>query len=1145
MKVFSWILLLLLLSCTLNAQLVTKIDCCAEVGNKALIIINDNNTASTPVNPSPSNTATVSNNFNFTLSASANTSAGVYNSTSVLVRTLWSGVRYDAGCYTGQWDNLLDDGTPAPLGNYTVKVLTNNVQYTWEGVIGNTSASLFQNVYRSYGGNTGLAFAAGKGFFGQGFYEGGTNSRYFNLNGIQACLDVEGAGHGINIDNCTDGVNVYWLVNDQYQNSHFIYATKASDNSPVSFTNETSHPIGRSNETSSTHLIGYRAENNNNQYTGISVNDKFGFVTRKDNNTLNVFDKVTGSFVQTLPFNAPGRLAAGKNNELWIISQNPTYQTSVNAYVPANRITGTAFSSTPYQSNVTSNTQDGNFTTTFGSADGHNGYVGIDMGTAKTITQVAIAPENGSAGRVSGMIIQGSNVSPTAGFVNLYTITDVPPENQYTVYSFPNTTAYRYIRITQPNDFCSMAEFAVIEPLAASTSPVLNLIKKYNINTDGTLTDASITLNTVNPLAVTISPDNSVVLVADGGTSQQLKAFSNSTGAALWTLGQPGGYEQNGPAVTFDKFMFEKAEYAGVAVAYQPDGSFWVNDIGNYRMVHFNTDRTYKEHMAYMPSSRSTNADPNNPAKIFGDELEFQRDYGKPLDNGSNGSWVLKNNWKIGTILDGFRRFTQVVTLSNGHTYATGDGTVYDLRTTGAVFLGTVYGLIEADGSLINRNMINNNTQAQVTKQTLTGFGPDFMPQWGNAVVIATTPVLAGTDPANYYNNTRGNSTNTGKYFFFNQNTGPGYHLGAINKATTNTSWLWKASKSTFPTYSGDYPRNGDFDIGNNNGFVPQHSENCQALVQGTDIFWNVNAEAWKDGGEVNIWNHFNEDGLFIGNFGKTYQDLDIYGNNAGYAGNAYSTAIVKVGNGYYIYHCDESQHGGVHSWHVTGLNTISEVGIPISITAPVTVAADPGNLMAGIPYKSGFYGGSGWTVSPNAGIYPDAQYPAWKVATTVKAYQPQDNDIYVYVDGAGGTPDNTHYVSRTLGTNNTNNWVLTGQVLCDNATGNVVFEVLDAAGKILDQFRLNYSVFNNNINTGVSDPNVYTKTLFSNFLPFTLKNINGTVVFQFYKYPAVVVSTPLEAGGNFKTPATFRVRPYGSGGYKGIASVKGLRFVK
>lgn len=77
--------------------------------------------------------------FTYTLSSSSRTSAGVFDSTGALIRTIWSNSSQPAGTYTQSWDGKDDDGVVAPAStSYTVKVLVNNVTYTWDGVIGNT-----------------------------------------------------------------------------------------------------------------------------------------------------------------------------------------------------------------------------------------------------------------------------------------------------------------------------------------------------------------------------------------------------------------------------------------------------------------------------------------------------------------------------------------------------------------------------------------------------------------------------------------------------------------------------------------------------------------------------------------------------------------------------------------------------------------------------------------------------------------------------------------------------------------------------------------------------------------------------------------------------------------------------------------------
>jgi len=82
--------------------------------------------------------------FYFTLSSPASTSAGVFKKDGTLVRTLWNTELYSKGTFTKFWDGKDDFGVRivSPDSSYEIKVLSNNVQYIWQGTIGNTSDSM-------------------------------------------------------------------------------------------------------------------------------------------------------------------------------------------------------------------------------------------------------------------------------------------------------------------------------------------------------------------------------------------------------------------------------------------------------------------------------------------------------------------------------------------------------------------------------------------------------------------------------------------------------------------------------------------------------------------------------------------------------------------------------------------------------------------------------------------------------------------------------------------------------------------------------------------------------------------------------------------------------------------------------------------
>lgn len=95
---------------------------------------------------------------------------------------------------------------------------------------------------------------------------------------------------------------------------------------------------------------------------------------------------------------------------------------------------------------------DGNINTFYDYSQANGGYTGLDFGDSNqaVVKEVRYYPRAGYTGRMVGGKIQGSNTSPTEGFVDLYTVTSTP-ELGWNVAEINNETAYRYIRYVSPN----------------------------------------------------------------------------------------------------------------------------------------------------------------------------------------------------------------------------------------------------------------------------------------------------------------------------------------------------------------------------------------------------------------------------------------------------------------------------------------------------------------------------------------------------------------------------------------------------------------------------------------------------------------------------------------------------------------------
>ncbi len=112
------------------------------------------------------------------------------------------------------------------------------------------------------------------------------------------------------------------------------------------------------------------------------------------------------------------------------------------------------------QGNTAANVFDSNLNTFFDAPDASGDWVGLDLGSAKIVTQVEFTPRPGLEGRMKGGQIQASNSANfSSGVVTLYTIPSTPTAGTLTTISLTNTTAYRYYRYIGPaNSYCNISE---------------------------------------------------------------------------------------------------------------------------------------------------------------------------------------------------------------------------------------------------------------------------------------------------------------------------------------------------------------------------------------------------------------------------------------------------------------------------------------------------------------------------------------------------------------------------------------------------------------------------------------------------------------------------------------------------------------
>ncbi len=467
------------------------------------------------------------------------------------------------------------------------------------------------------------------------------------------------------------------------------------------------------------------------------------------------------------------------------------------------------------------------------------------------------------------------------------------------------------------------------------------------------------------PISIATHPsDANTILVADGGQSQQVKAF-NANGNPVWAYGLQGGYAANGPTVRNDVFQF--GGQAGLAV--QSDGSFWIIDGGTNRVLHISAAGTYLAQIGFTPGCYCSTADDNNPSRTFVGFLEFDVDYSKPLKPGDpsapggNRCWTLVKNWAAGApsrywqngYAWGFSGLSAVDTLVNGRTY--GLVTDWSVQANGARQLVelTQNGLRETGMMLAPRSSIypdgsirwegSSGGVQTIYKASLTGFDLNGNPQWGQPTVIASYPMNSQSPAVSEGQATgvegyRFPTTSTGVTVSLNSSTPynpgdfgantAGMHLGGVRQGATN--WLWQASPSV-GTSSRPFDEKCSFDYGDGISYAANNVMAC-----GRSIVYGFSGEFWYQA-EADQFMHFFDDGLVVAQFGTSGDTTSPAGYGvAGMGGNSLNPVLVNNHGETYLYVSDEAEHGGLHRWHLVNAYTIREMSGTAQLGGSVTL---------------------------------------------------------------------------------------------------------------------------------------------------------------------------------------------------------------
>lgn len=968
--------------------------------------------------------AIVPGNFTFTIGSSANTSAGVYNASGVLIRTLWSLRPFNAGTFTSHWDGNDDFGNAATGSPYTIKILSSNTTYTWEGVIGNTSdQATGGTVLRAISQPACMAATSSFVYWALAYSEVWQSSWKTATSNLRSKTWIQAKTTGGAFENdfvCTDGTIVYWgCIDPELPQHSFVYGTLNATDAYAVFSSGVSLP--QHNGPTYASVIDYVIDETgtwqNSQITGLAVQQThdFLFISRAGIDSLHVINKTTGAVAQTLAITGAGRLVIDSNDDLWM---------------------------------------------------------------------------------AHGSVIEKYTVDPSTGAI--------------------------------------------------------------------TTTGLTIALSNVGGLSV--NPANTTIIAADM-TAQQVKGYSTTTGVLSFTLGTGVSYTSSA-AVQNNKFYWQDVRGSYTTfLCYLPDGTFLVGDGMNCRVQHFAADgSTFIDSFSYAGNQYSVWVDPNDPTRVFSQFLEFSVDYSQPLAS----SWALVNNWggNYSAIYDNSTRLIYPITMSNGRTYAfvrnVNAKTVIELVTGGAIrytsvtFANTTGQLedrIDVDDAhmvLATTSGFSYGTQFTMKRFALTSFDGSNDPVWSaSPSTTTTTPVLTSYGIKGNQSLVKTASGNLVHFDAFQSSTpvtsptatGQGYHIGVIPEGGSDYKW-GSAQDTDRDAYLGPYPGQGNylghwFDSGNG-------VHNPGGFFDAVDdhIMWSYHGENWK-ATQTNLYYHLYDGniGLAVGSFGTNGLFFPLNANQIGAsggrvesmyggAGNALQGQMCKVGSDIYLWHGDESYHGGIHRWKVNNVGSISVQTATYPSTVPIAPVSGM-DLLAGLTRGGVFTDGvAGWNRSP-AADFSDAT-GSMSTAIGSKNYDPvispslnMRGSVAVASGSVSATRDLVNSVALTT-------WRLSGDVLfdlnqiSDNAFSNIMYQVLDNSGLIICQFYPFVVVPNNQVRfNGIT---IYSSSqndlinIFRSWTELVVSYAGGVLTCAYGNYMPVTTTTPIDGSADKSKPSSLRL---------------------
>lgn len=350
------------------------------------------------------------------------------------------------------------------------------------------------------------------------------------------------------------------------------------------------------------------------------------------------------------------------------------------------------------------------------------------------------------------------------------------------------------------------------------------------------------------------------------------------------------------------------------------DGSFYVCDAGNSRILKYSSTGVYINQIAYVPMNYNCSVDRGNPTRVFAGVLEYKVSY-------PSLSWELVNNWSYGlhssylpipNIYENTAGFMRQVVTVGAETYAILDSVVVYSNSDGSKgtlkypckFKLTSSGAkrVKVFDMFANIYIDKSGNDYWLTYNENIG-GQNQL--YKNNQLIYTTPKI--TDRSASY---RGNGgfvyTSDSALILYNgeKNSTTNYHLEFHKNGVVTPRCISLVSDNRFP--QGD-----TFCIYSNGGSAASRSvSNCNNIT----VFMYT-GEGFMNGQTTKLFIYKN--GSHFKTIGKTYDEaVKASGTNDGpkeYAGNAREGDLVNV-NGIYYYFFNDEHGGAIQCFVISGL---------------------------------------------------------------------------------------------------------------------------------------------------------------------------------------------------------------------------------